>query len=74
MATVSKGANGGRPKTSVIWDFFKYIVEKDCSECCVELMDKDANGKRKRCAVSISGRNTTNLKNHLKAKERTVCF
>ena len=38
----------------------KYIVEKDCSECCVELMDKDANGKRKRCAVSISG--------------RTVCF
>lgn len=64
MAKILQLACGGRPKSSVIWDYFEYSIEKKSCECIV---DVESNGKRKRCGILLSGKNTTNLKNHLKA-------
>ena len=50
----------GRPKTSGVWDYFKYHLETRCSECIVV-------GTTAVCGKRIAGRNPTNLKAHLQA-------
>lgn len=32
---MSKINLGGRPKTSGIWDYFKYNLDTNCSECII---------------------------------------
>ena len=36
---------GSRPKTSGVWEYFKYNTEKNVGECIVELSDKRYENK-----------------------------
>ena len=48
-----------------IWTHFKYIVTEKKTQCTVITGDKS-------CGLKISGKNTTNLKRHLKAHHPEV--
>ena len=51
---------GGRRRESCVWDFFEYNETTDKSQC---LVVDEKSGKR--CNVNLSGKNTTNLINHI---------
>jgi|SRR6218665_3229427 len=51
---------GGRPKTSGVWEHFKYDIEKNVSECMIDVAGKP-------CGKQIGGRNPTNLKSHMQS-------
>ena len=55
---------GGRPKTSLVWDYFDKDIDNNCSTCTVE---KFTGGKAVKCGEKIRGRNPTNLKSHMKS-------
>jgi hypothetical protein len=57
---------GGRPKSSGVWDHFKYDIDENVSECIVETSADKLCGKR------IVGRNPTNLKRHLQSFHKTT--
>ena len=59
MATAA--VQPGRPKTSPVWDYFKYDVSLRKTVCQI-----DANGKH--CEATFKGNFSTNLKAHLKSK------
>ena len=48
----------GRPKTSGVWEYFKFNIDTGFSQCVVRV---DINT----CGRKFSGRNPTNLKSHL---------
>ena len=48
----------GRPKTSGVWEYFKFNIDTGFSQCIVQV---DTNT----CGRIFSGRNPTNLKSHL---------
>ena len=58
-------AAGGRPKSSDVWEFFKYNVDSNASECLIEV------DNAKKCGKLLIGRNPTNLKRHMKACHKT---
>ena len=51
----------GRPKTSLVWDYFKYHVTLGKTVCQV-----DVNGKH--CEATFKRKFSTNLKGHPKSK------
>ena len=57
----------GRPKRSPVWDYFCYNSTQEKSVCQVELLATETL-----CGKSITGKNTTNLKQHLKAMHANV--
>jgi hypothetical protein len=56
--SLSKLNAGGRPKTSGVWEYFKFNIDTGYSECVVDVGTK-------LCGKKFSGRNPTNLKTHL---------
>uniref|UniRef100_A0A1X7UUK8 BED-type domain-containing protein n=1 Tax=Amphimedon queenslandica TaxID=400682 RepID=A0A1X7UUK8_AMPQE len=52
----------GRPRSSCVWTYFKYMKEEDKSVCLVEL-DSGSH-----CGLSFKWKFLTNLKGHLKSK------
>ena len=59
----SKGTGfGGRKRRADLWTYFEYHPAERKTECVVTL-DGDGGGK---CGQKLGGKNTTNLKRHLK--------
>ena len=56
----------GRKKESSIWDCFTYNVATNKSRCTVP------NEKDEECGFQMSGKKTSNLKLHVKAKHPAV--
>lgn len=53
-------------RSSVIWNYYNYDLEKDCQFCNVKVGDKI-------CGIKISGKsNTSSAKYHLKAKHPNI--
>ena len=58
----------GRPKRSLVWEYFKYNHVLDKSICQIEKSpDTDSM-----CGKGIGGNNPTNLKQHLRAAHPQV--
>ena len=58
----------GRKKESVVWDYFAYDAVLDKSTCNV-IVDEDSGRK---CGWNIAGKNSTNVKVHLKTAHRRI--
>ena len=61
---IAKSTQSGCPRESLVWDYFIYDGEKHKSICQIGF-DQDGSPP---CNTEISGKYTTNLKAHLKAK------
>jgi hypothetical protein len=53
MAKANTGSSG-RLITSLMWEYFKYKVDADCSACNTE---RQVDDKRKPCREQLRGRN-----------------
>ena len=47
---------------SAVWDYYDYDQEKGSSRCKISC----GSGETKECGVTLNGKFTTNLKNHLR--------
>ena len=64
MATSQHGL-GGRPKSSGVWQYYKYSLDNNNSECTVIVANQA-------CGKKIAGRNPTNLKVHLASYHKDI--
>ena len=67
---MSKSVSGGRPKSSGVWDYFKYDVNKNQTQCMIVVSTKSNNV----CGKVITGRNPTNLKSHMQAFHKSTVY
>ncbi|XP_059184670.1 uncharacterized protein LOC131967743 [Centropristis striata] len=65
MAAVSTQGLGGRKRRDDIWVYFKYYPAENKMECIVK---EDGD----KCGHKVGGKNTTNLKQHLKARHKDI--
>lgn len=64
-AAVSTQGLGGRKRRDDIWVYFKYNPADNKTECIVK---EDGD----KCGHKVGGKNTTNLKRHLKARHKDI--
>lgn len=57
----------GRPRKSLVWNFFEYERDKDKSVC--QVLTKKV-GKEEKCGKVLNGAFTSNMKKHLKASHK----
>jgi len=57
--------SSGRKKESPVWSHFEYDGSLDKSRCLITIAEKP-------CGQFLLGKNTTNLRNHLKSKHKEV--
>ena len=62
--------NSGRKVDSSVWSYFKYEPATDKSRCTV-ILDGGHDSERRACEQQLSGKNATNLRNHLRSKHKT---
>jgi BED zinc finger len=58
--------NSGRKKDSPVWSYFEYEPSSNKSRCTVKVGDGG------QCGLLLVGKNTTNLRNHIESKHKTV--
>lgn len=63
-ARYTKGLGGRKPRKD-LWTYFEFNPIERRTECIVE-------GDRGKCGVKLGGKNTTNLKRHLKAHHAEI--
>lgn len=64
--------SSGRKVDDAVWKFFTYEASSDKSVCTVSLSEDGDGSATRKCGAVIKGKNTTNLKNHIRYKHKNL--